>query len=96
MTNYSKIYILFSFYSQYMPDRINGKFNGAYDRNEGIEYRRDPHSSGYGYDPYQGHGSGYHEGGSRSPDQPPPDYDELAWQDLSGRASGGYPKSYNY
>ena len=77
---------------------MNGKYNGGYDRNEGsaVEYRRDPQSSGYGYEPYNGHGSGYrYEGGgyrSESPPRPPPDYDDLPMQDYPG----SYPKSYNY
>ena len=83
-----------------MQDRINGKFNGAYDRNEGsaVDYRRDAHSSGYGYDPYQGHGSGYRYdgGGGYSPEQPPPDYDDLPMRNYPGMADGGYPKSHNY
>ena len=77
-----------------MQDRINGKYNGAYDRSEGIDYGRDPRSSGYGYDPYQGHGSGYHEGGGYGASQlQPPNYDDLS---MPGRSSGGYPKSHNY
>ena len=83
-----------------MQDHINGKFNGAYDRNEGIELRRNqqnPRSSGYGYDPYQGQSSSYHDGGGYgSPERPPPDYDELTRNDIGGRGGGGYPKSQYY
>lgn len=80
---------------QNMQDHINGKFNGAFSRNEGIDYQRGPRSSGYGYDPHSAHGSSHHDGGYGL-QQRPPDYDELARQGYIGRDEGGYPRSHHY